>query len=141
MTLDDFSTLASAQADLKRTGLVPEAVDLPPTMGLADLCTCAHILDEPLHFLHYLAKRERFQGKMPIFGDELDYLGTYLVCGLELPEIEAGTHKGMFSGMSQAIDRYYMGRGIGRDGPKPCPAIEPYVAAVLDRLRSRAAPS
>lgn len=141
VTLDDFSTLASAQADLKRTGLVPEAVDLPPTMGLADLCTCAHILDEPLHFLHYLAKRERFQGKMPIFGDELDYLGTYLVCGLELPEIEAGTHKGMFSGMSQAIDRYYMGRGIGRDGPKPCPAIEPYVAAVLDRLRSRAAPS
>lgn len=141
VTLDDFSRLASAQADLKRTGLAPDDVELPPTMGLADLCTCAHILDDSLYFLHYLAKRERFQGGMPIFGDELDYLGTYLVCGLELPEIETGTHKGMFSGMSQAIDRYYMGRGIGRDGPKPRPAIEPYVAAVLDRLRSRAAPS
>lgn len=141
VTLDDFSTLASAQADLKRTGLVADDVELPPTMGLADLCTCAHILDDPLYFLHYLAKRERFQGGMPIFGDELDYLGTYLVCGLELPEIEAGTHRGMFSGMSQAIDRYYMGRSIGRDGPKPRPAIEPYVAAVLGRLRSRAAPS
>lgn len=141
VTLDDFSALASAQADLKRIGLVPDDVDLPPTMGIADLCTCAHILDDPLYFLHYLARRERFQGRVPIFGDELDYLGTYLVCGLELPEIEAGTHKGIFSGMSQAIDRYYVGRGIGRDGPKPRPAVEPYVAAVLDRLRSRATPS
>ena len=140
-TLDDFSALASAQAELKRSGLVPDDVELPPTMGIADLCTCAHILDDPLYFLHYLAKRERFQGKVPIFGDELDYLGTYLVCGLELPEIEAGTHKGIFSGMSQAIDRYYVGRSIGRDGLKPRPAVEPYVAAVLDRLRSRATPS
>lgn len=141
VTLDDFSTLASAQSDLKRAGLVPDDVDLPPTMGLADLSTCAHILDDPLYFLHYLAKRERFQGRVPIFGDELDYLGTYLVCGLELPEIEAGTHKGVFSGMSQAIDRYYVGRGIGRNGAKPRPAVEPYVAAVLARLRSRATPS
>jgi hypothetical protein len=141
VTLDDFSTLASAQADLKRAGLVPDDVDLPPTMGLADLFTCANILDDPLYFLHYLAKRERFQGRLPIFGDELDYIGTYLVCGLELPEIEAGTHKGMFSGMSQAIDRYYVGRGIGRGGPKPRPAVEPYVAAVLARLRTRATPS
>ena len=141
VTLDDFSALASAQADLKRIGLVPEDVDLPPTMGIADLCACAHILEDPLYFLHYLARRERFQGKVPVFGDELDYLGTYLVCGLELPEIEAGTHKGIFSGMSQAIDRYYVGRGIGRDDPKPRPAAEPYVAAVLQRLRSRATPS
>lgn len=141
VTLDDFSALACAQADLKRAGLVPGDVDLPLTMGIADLCTCAHILDDPLYFLHYLARRERFQGGMSIFGHELDYLGTYLVCGLELPEIEAGTHKGMFNGMSQAIDRYYVARGIGRDDPKPRPAVEPYVAAVLDRLRFRAAPS
>ncbi|HEY5712606.1 MAG TPA: hypothetical protein VIT38_11990 [Allosphingosinicella sp.] len=141
VTLDDFSTLASAQSDLKRAGWFPADLELPPTLGLADLCIVADILDDPFYFLHYFLARSRIQGQMAIFGDELDYLGTYLSCGLELPEIQAGTHKGMFSGMSLAIDRYHMALGIGHEVEKPRPAVKPFVEAILRRLRSRGTPS
>ena len=109
-------------------------------VGMTDLCTGPSICDGAIYCRRYLARRGRFEGMLAMLGDELYCLGTYLVGGSELPGIEAGTHKGIFSGMSQAIDRYYVGRGIGRDGPKPRPAVEPYIAAILDRLRSRGTP-
>lgn len=134
VTLDDFATLASAQAELKRAGWFPNALVQPATMTLADLGTCTDILDRPLLFLHYLIGRERIQRVAPVFGDELDYLGTYLNSGLDLVEVAAGTHKGMFSRMSMAIDAYHLALGMGRDVSKPRPRVPPYVAAVLDKL-------
>jgi hypothetical protein len=134
VTLDDFATLASAQAELKRAGWFPDALVQPATMTLADLGTCTDILDRPLFFLHYLIGRERIQRVAPVFGDELDYLGTYLNSGLDLAEVEAGTHNGMFSRMSMAIDAYHLELGMGRDAAKPSPRVPPYVAAVLDKL-------
>lgn len=134
VTLDDFATLASAQAELKHAGWFPETLVQPATMTLADLGTCIDILDRPLFFLHYLIGREHIQRAAPIFGDELDYLGTYLNSGLDLAEVVAGTHKGMFSRMSMAIDAYHLALGMGRDAAKPRPRVPPYVAAVLDKL-------
>lgn len=134
VTLDDFATLASAQAELKHAGWFPEDLVLPATMALADLGTCTDILDRPLFFLHYLICRERIQRVAPVFGDELDYLGTYLNSGLDLAEVAAGTHKGIFSRMSMAIDAYHLALGMGRDAAKPTPRVLPYVAAVLDKL-------
>lgn len=134
VTLDDFATLASAQAELKHTGWFPEGLVLPATMTLADLCTCVEILDRPLFFLHYLIGRERIQRIAPVFGDETDYLGTYLSSGLDLAEVEAGTHKGMFSRMSMAIDAYHLALGMGRDAEKPKPRVPAYVAAILEKL-------
>jgi len=134
VTLDDFATLASAQAELKHAGWFPDGLVQPATMTLADLCTCTDILDHPLFFLHYLIGRERIQRVAPVFGDELDYLGTYLNSGLDLAEVVAGTHKGMFSRMSMAIDAYHLALGMGRDAAKPRPRVPPYVAAVLDKL-------
>jgi hypothetical protein len=103
-------------------------------MTLADLCTCVGILDRPLFFLHYLIGRESIQRIAPVFGDETDYLGTYLSSGLDLPEVEAGTHKGMFSRMSMAIDAYHLALGMGRDVEKPKPRVSAYVAAILEKL-------
>jgi hypothetical protein len=141
VTLDDFSMLSSAQADLRRAGLLPEDLDLPATMGVADLSACADILDDPLLFLHYLTRRERIQRGPSVFGDELDFLGTYLQCGLVMPEIEAGTHTGMLSGMSLVVDNYHVLRGAGQSPAKPRPRLEPYVGAILQRLRARASNS
>lgn len=141
VTLDDFSTLSSAQAELKRAGLLPAELDLPATMGIADLSTCAEILDDPLFFLHYLTRRERIQRGPSVFGDELDFLGTYLQCGLVMPEVEAGTHTCMLSGMSRSVDDYYVLRGAGQAVTKPRPRVEPYLGAILERLRSRSSNS
>lgn len=140
VTLDDFSPLASSQADLKRAGWFPGDVDLPPTMGLADLFTCADILENPICFLHYLTARSTIQSAGSIFGDELDYLVTYLQSGLDLPEIVDGSHTGMFSGMSLAVDRYHMASGSAFEIAKPTPNISPLVDAILASLQIRAAP-
>jgi hypothetical protein len=134
VTLDDFATLASAQAELKHADWFPAGLVLPATMTLADLCTCVGILERPLFFLHYLIGRERIQRVAPVFGDETDYLGTYLSSGLDLAEVEAGTHKGMFSGMSVAIDAYHLAMGVGRNVEKPKPHVSAYVAAILEKL-------
>ncbi|MFW7270068.1 hypothetical protein ACMAUO_19300 [Gluconacetobacter sp. Hr-1-5] len=134
VTLDDFATLASAQAELKYAGWFPDELVQPATMTLADLGTCTDILDRPLFFLHYLIGRERIQRVASVFGDELDYLGTYLNSGLDLAEVAAGTHKGIFSRMSMAIDAYHLALGMERDAAKPGPRVPPYVAAVLEKL-------
>lgn len=140
VTLDDFATLASAQAELKHAGWFPQELVQPATMTLADLCTCVDILDRPLFFLHYLIGRERIQRIAAVFGYETDYLGAYLNLGLDLAEVEAGTHKGMFSRMSMAIDVYHLALGMGREIAKPRTRVTPYVAAILDKIEERQRP-
>lgn len=141
VTLDDFSSLASAEAELKRAGWLPGDLALPPTMNLAELGTCVDILDGPLFFLHYLTARERIQGATPIFGYEHDYLGLYLESGLDLPELHNGTHKGMIAGMAAALDRYYLSRDQGVTIAKPQPRIGPYLRSVLRSFQTRRAPT
>lgn len=119
VTLDDFSTMAMSEFELKSAGWIPQDLKLPPTLNLAELGSCADILSDPLHFLDYFATRERLQGATQIFGYEMDYLGLYLENGLDLPELLAGTHSGMIAGMSSAIDRYYLSRDTGNPVAKP----------------------
>ncbi len=140
VTLDDFSALSSAQADLKRAGWLAEGTDLPPTMQLAELRTVTDILDDPATFLNYLSSRAAIQGGLSVFGFEHDFLGAYLQSGLDLPEIVSGTHKGVFRNMSLAIDRYHMSVEAGHAPEKPKPFIDPYIANVLVRLRKLAKP-
>lgn len=141
VTLDDFSSLASAEAELQRAGWLPTDFTLPPTMNLAELGTCVDILEGPLFFLHYLTARERIQRATPIFGYEDDYLGLYLESGLDLPELHNGTHKGMIAGMAAALDRYYVSRDQGVAIPKPQPRIGPYLRSVLRSFETRRAPT
>lgn len=140
VTLDDFSALSSAQADLRRSGWLPEETILPPTMQLAELRTVAHILDDPAYFLNYLSSRAAIQGGKSVFGFELDLLGAYLQSGLDLPEIVDGTHKGVFRNMSLAIDRYFMSKEAGYEAEKPRPLVDPYIEEVLARFRKLATP-
>jgi hypothetical protein len=141
VTLDDFSALASAESELKRAGWLPGAVELPPTMNLAELTTCVDILEGPVFFLHYLTARERIQRKAEIFGYEHDYLGMYLESGLDLPELQSGTHRGMIAGMSAALDNYYISREAGLAATKPRPRIGPYLNSVIRSFEARRPPT
>lgn len=141
VTLDDFSSLASAEAELKRAGWLPADLALPPTMNLAELGTCVDILESPLFFLHYLTARERIQRATPIFGYEHDFLGLYLESGLDLPELHNGTHKGMIAGMAAALDRFYVSRDQGVAIAKPRPQIGPYLRSVIRSFETRRAPT
>ena len=137
VTLDDLSTMAMSEFELKRASWVPQDLKLPPTLNLAELSVCADILTNPLHFLHYFVARERLQGASPILGYENDFLGMYLQSGLDIPELVSGSHSGMIVGMSSAIDRYYLSRETSFPVAKPTPIHEPYISQVLASLASR----
>jgi hypothetical protein len=123
ITLDDLCVLSSAEFELKSAGWFPDGLKMPPTLNLAELIACAEILSDPVHFLNYFAARERLQGVAPIFGYEMDYLGLYLECGLDLPELMSGDRSGVIVGMSSTIDRYYLSRDTGFPVEKPTPAF------------------
>lgn len=141
VTLDDFSTICSAEKELKAAGWVPQDLRLAPTLGLADFEVVADILDEPAYFLHYLAERERVQKIIDIFGDELDYLGFYLQTGFNIFSLEEAGGALAITEMSQAIDHYYCSIDAGVEVRKPGPKVHSQLARIIQELRRRNARS
>jgi len=134
VTLEDLSVLSSAEADLKEVQWVPADHRLAPNIHIADLLCIVDILDNSLLLLHYLSERSFFQKSFTLLGDELDFLGLYLETGLNLADLER--HDGQFSptGMSEPIDRYYIGRDAGLKLPKPKMKLRPLFRNILERL-------
>ncbi|MFS2154411.1 hypothetical protein [Rhizobium sp. Rhizsp42] len=139
VTLDDFSILSSSVGELKKVGWVPADHHLAPTISLADLLCVMDILDNPLLVLHYLSERIHFQDSYQLMGDELDFLGLYLVTGFNTgkPDKE---HIFSPSGMSAPIDKYYNSRDAGVNIPKPTMAMSPYFRQIVSRLCERSPP-
>lgn len=136
VTLDDFSVLSSSVGELKEVDWVPKDHQLAPTISLADLLCVIDILDNPLLLLHYLSERMHFQDSYQLMGDELDFLGLYLVTGFN---IGTPDKENVFapSGMSAPIDRYYNSRDAGIHIPKPRASLSPHFRQIVARLCER----
>jgi len=119
VTLEDFSILASCEAELKEAGWVPADLELAPTVNLADLGCILEVLEEPAYILHYLANRGSVQRSTGLLGDELDYLGFYLQTAFGMGEVARTDALFAISGLSEPIDRYYTSRDAGVSLPKP----------------------
>lgn len=140
VTLDDLSVLTSAETDFKAVGWVPADHDLAPTILISDLGCITHILDNPLQALHYLAERSFFQKAFDLLGDELDFLGLYLVTGFNLAAIQQTGMRFVPSGMSAPLDRYYNGRDAGIKLPKPKMSLRPTFSQIIDHLANKRPP-
>lgn len=119
VTLDDFSILATCEAELKDAGWVPAALTLAPTLNLTDLGCVIDILEEPAYILHYLANRGPIQRSTGLLGHELDYLGFYLQTAFGMGDVAQPDTVFAIAGMSALIDHYYTSRDAGVDLPKP----------------------
>lgn len=119
ITLDDFSILATCEAELKNAGWVPAALTLAPTLNLTDLACVIEILEEPAYILHYLACRGPIQRSTGLLGHELDYLGFYLQTAFGMGDVARPDTVFAIAGMSAPIDHYYTSRDAGVDIPKP----------------------
>jgi hypothetical protein len=137
VTLDDFSILASAEPTLQLAGLKPAALELAPTLGLADFQVVAELLSTPARFLHYLAERGPLQRVSDILADELDFLGFYLECGFNRWDVYEKRQRVLMSGMSLPVDRYYTSRDAGHPIPRPTPKVSPLVAGIVEALEAR----
>jgi hypothetical protein len=141
VTLDDFSLLSSAESEFKKIGWIPADHLLAPTVHIADLRCITDILDSPVLMLHYLSERTHLQKSFNLFGDELDFVGLYLLTGFNIAALEKvfETDKGHFSltGMSGPIDRYYTSLDAGGKQPKPSAKLALLYRAILERLTAR----
>jgi len=106
VSLETFAAIQSNLTQLKDVGIVPEDLDVAPTMTLADMEVVFDILQETSEKLHFLVRRFELEKSMKYFGDEIDLLGLYLDTGFNLGEVESGTHNLVFNKMSKVIDDY-----------------------------------
>ncbi len=109
-------------------------------LNIADFQYVLEILERPAFLLHYFAERARIQKSVDIAGFELDFLGLYLATGFNIWNIEAEKPKLIFTGMSQAVDRYYNNRDAGIALEKPTPKLRPYFANLIRTMEARAYP-
>ncbi len=140
VTLDDLSVLASSEREFKEIGWIAADSTLAPVLNIADFQYVLEILERPAFLLHYFAERARIQKSVDIAGFELDFLGLYLATGFNIWNIEAEKPKLIFTGMSQAVDRYYNNRDAGIALEKPTPKLRPYFANLIRTMEARAYP-
>src|SRR5690606_15502349 len=124
-------------ADFKAVGWVPADHDLAPTILISDLGCITDILENPLQVLHYLAERSFFQKAFDLLGDELDFLGLYLVTGFNLAAMQRKDMRFVPSGMSAPLDRYYTSRDAGIRLPKPKMILRPTFARIIAHLADK----
>ncbi|MGG6898257.1 hypothetical protein [Rhizobium sp. BR 315] len=135
VTLDDLTVLSSAEVELKAAGWIPDGLELPTTLNIADLACVADVLDRPSLFLDYFDRRSRLQKTADVIGFELDLLGLYLATNFDLGETDG--HLLVIPEMSNAIDRHYQNREIGHPSDKPAPLLHPFIRGVLLGLEER----
>lgn len=133
-TLDDLSVLGAAEQDFKKIGWLPGGHQLAPTMLISDLICIVEILDNPLLFYHYLSERYYFQKSFDVLGDELDFLGLYMVSCFNLAGLQQEKMSFTPTGMSAPIDRYFESKHVGVNVPKPRVELGKYFRAVVERL-------
>ncbi|MAN47468.1 MAG: hypothetical protein CMF04_14870 [Hyphomonas sp.] len=134
VTLADLSVLAASEQDFKKMGWIPAEHALAPTIMIADLRCIIDVLDNELLFLHYLSERSYLQKSLNLLGDELDFLGLYLISGFNLAGLQGKFDEFAPSGMSAPIDRYYEGTEAGLKLPKPKMELRPLFRQIVDRL-------
>lgn len=136
-TLDDFSILASCEAEVENAGWLPASLTLAPTLNLTDLGCVIDILEEPAYILHYLANRGPIQRSAELLGDELDYLGFYLQTAFGAGAVSRPGTAFAISGMSRPIDRYYTSQDAGVSLPKPALQLPESVRRVVQQAQHR----
>ena len=139
VTLDDFSVLSSSEVTMREAALLPDGLQLAPTLNVADLMVAVEILDRPATFIHYFLERERFQKVADIFGDELDFLGFYLSTGFNVAGMEASGSRIVLTGMSAPLDQFYSSADAGVRLKRPVLRLRPYISRLLCGLEDRSA--
>lgn len=137
VTLDDLLDLSAAEHEFKKIGWLPENHQLAPTILISDLGCIAEILDNPLLFYHYLSERYYFQKSFDLLGDELDFLGLYLVSCFNLAGRQQEHMRFAVTGMSAPIDRYFESLHAGVSVQKTKVELGEYFQQVVERLGER----
>ena len=137
ITLNLLGGLSSRWPDLRQAGLIPQGIDLAPTMSLAELEIIFEILEGTCEKLHYLVRRAQFEVHANYIGDEIDLLAFYIDTGFNIGEAEFD-HTGLFlRDMSKAFDPYFLCQWSGEDAPKPRRRLTRWWMDILHQIEQR----
>lgn len=115
VVLDVVGPLSAHWPQLTDAGLIPEEIDIAPTMSVFELETVLEVLDSEIERCHYLARRVELERDVRYTADELDLLGLYLETQFNVSE--PPTDDGLWIyGKSFAVATAY---GRYRGGEKP----------------------
>ena len=135
VSLDDFGQIQSSLMHLKNTGLLPSNFVPCPSMNLASFETVFDILEDPVHIIDYLMKRESIVESANFVADEIDLLGLFLktlfIIGAIKPD---GIND--FTGLSAPINEYYNSLDKGVTLEKPRPEISPLFSSIISQLEN-----
>ncbi|MCM8556441.1 hypothetical protein [Sphingomicrobium sediminis] len=134
VSLEDLSVITSSEKELKAAKWIPLDHEIAPVILLSDLHYITDILPD-YRVLHYLSKRMDVQSSAEVFGDELDFLGTYLETGLEFPDDEK--HRIVITNMSAKVDQYYQLKEQGLKSRKPAIKTNSFIRSLLEGISQR----
>jgi hypothetical protein len=119
VTLDILANLQARWTDLRKAGVIPDNLDLGPTMSLSDLELVFDLLETRCEKIHYLARRAEFERNARYLADESDLIAFYLDNGFSIGESEFDGTGLFIYGMSETLDPYYMQIWTGQKVAKP----------------------
>jgi hypothetical protein len=104
ITNESIGNLNSRGGDLVEAELMPQGINLAPTMSLSSLDLVLQLIGVPNAILHYLARRKPFEETARYIADELDLVSFYLDNGFNVGEEESDGTLLMIYGHSNYLD-------------------------------------
>jgi hypothetical protein len=108
--VDSIGALSAHWPQMKAAGLIPEGVDVAPTMSIFELETVFEVLTLELERCHYLNRRAEFERNARYTADELDLLAFYLDTQFNIGEDEYNGLELKLYGLSLALAERFSNR-------------------------------
>jgi hypothetical protein len=137
VTLESLAVLGGSMTLLEQAGFVGSDVRLSLSFALPDLEIIMDVLSSQAERLHYLRRRDDLERRLHYVGDELDLLALYVDTGFELAEIVDKEAPLILFGLSQDIEKHYLGKIHGEEIEKPRRRLRPLWERILSTLESR----
>ena len=135
VSLDNFGQIQSNLMHLKTTGLLPSNFVPCPSMNLASFETVFDILEDPIHIIDYLMKRESIEESTNYIADEIDLLGLFLKTLFNIEAIKPDKIIEI-KGLSAPLYDYYNSLDRGVTLEKPRPEISPLFSSIISQLEN-----
>ena len=143
VTFDLFGPLASRTPLLFEVNLVDDALNISPSMTLADLEIIFEILETDSEKIHYFTRRSQLDKNTIYNADELDLLAFYVKTSFNIGETEfAEMPLELYGESEEVFNAYYLNKNNtnSKPIPKPRPKRTKWWQDIINKLEKRKNP-
>jgi hypothetical protein len=140
VSLDNFGSVFSSVNILRHTGWIPEHINLPVCLTLADFDVVLEILQSNAVRLHYLENRQLLESNKTYFSTEMNLLGCYLENGLNWGDFAYNDMPLILDQLNLKLDEYFMQKDLGDSPALLEPKLSPYWKDIVTTMEERKFP-